>query len=197
VRAELAGGRAGASANLFYYDMRNAQRSESIEIRTPSGRPVGFANLFNVPRARSYGAEGQLSWHASSALTARIAVGLLGTKVVRSDAEVPGIDGNEFDRAPHFSGSAALEWMPTQRLFLSALARHHSPYFTDPQNSRSTLIGSATVADVRVEYRLARFTLFAQVRNLFDTFALLDLDTPDSGEAEDPRTFGVGLEARF
>jgi outer membrane receptor protein involved in Fe transport len=38
-RAELAGGHATAEANLFYYDMRNAQRSKPILIRTPSGRP--------------------------------------------------------------------------------------------------------------------------------------------------------------
>jgi outer membrane receptor protein involved in Fe transport len=124
-------------------------------------------------------------------------MGLLGTKVVRSDAEVPGIEGKQFDRAPHFSASAAVDWVPREGLRLSAQVRHHSPYFTDPRNSPAVRIGSATIADARAEYRIGRYSLFAQVRNLFDTLSMVDLDTPDDGEAEDPRTFGMGLETRF
>jgi outer membrane receptor protein involved in Fe transport len=196
-RVEFAGGRGSAGANLFYYDMRNAQRSEDIAIITPTGMRVGFANLFNVPKARSYGAEGQLRWRFGDALEASAAMGLLGTKVVRSDAEVPGIEGKQFDRAPHFSASAAVDWVPREGLRLSAQVRHHSPYFTDPRNSPAVRIGSATIADARAEYRIGRYSLFAQVRNLFDTLSMVDLDTPDDGEAEDPRTFGMGLETRF
>jgi outer membrane receptor protein involved in Fe transport len=196
-RAELAGGRGSASANLFYYDMRNAQRSEDIAIFTPTGLRVGFANLFNVPKARSYGAEGQLRWRFDDALSGSVAVGLLGTKVVRSAGDVPAIEGKQFDRSPHFSASAAVDWAPAKRLRLSAQLRHHSPYFTDPRNSPAIRVGSATIADARAEYRIGRYSLFGQVRNLFDTLSLVDLDTPDDGEAEDPRTFGVGVEARF
>jgi outer membrane receptor protein involved in Fe transport len=177
--------------------MRNAQRSESILIFTPSGRRIGFANLFNVPKARSYGAEAQLRWRATQTLDASVAIGLLGTRIVRSGTEITEIEGNEFDRAPHFSAAAAIDWQPLDRLRVSAQVRHHSAYFTDPQNSRETRIGSATIADARAEYRLGKISIFAQVRNLFDTFALIDLGEPDAGEAEDPRTFAVGAEARF
>jgi outer membrane receptor protein involved in Fe transport len=196
-RASLAGGRATASANLFYYDMRNAQRAEQITILTASRKPVGFANLFNVPRARSYGAEATLSWHASRAFGATLAIGLLGTEIVRAGAEVPGIEGNQFDRSPHFTGAVELDWAPTERVRLTAQVRHHGSYFSDPENTSELRVGSATIANARAEFRFQRFILFAQVRNLFDTFAMLDLGTPDSGEAEDPRTFGVGVEARF
>ena len=48
-----------------------------------------------------------------------------------------GLRGNEFDRSPHFTGSLAIDWKPTDRARLSAQVRHHSPYFTDPENSRS------------------------------------------------------------
>lgn len=194
-RAQLVG--LTASANLFYYAMRDAQRSQEIRIPTPSGSRVGFANLFNVPRARSYGAEGQMSWRPGSELSVSFAVGLLGTRIVRSDGEVPGIAGNEFDRSPHFSASAAVDWRPASCFQLSAQVRHHSSYFSDPENTPGTRVGSATIADARAEYQVGRVSLFVQVRNLFDSLALLDLGSPTEGEAEDPRTLAFGLAARF
>jgi iron complex outermembrane receptor protein len=203
-RAEFAGGRAFATANLFYYDMRNAQRYQGLFIQTPSGGVVGFANMFNVPKARSYGAEGQLTWRASEKLSASVAVGLLGTKFVKTDDESADFAGNEFDRSPNFSGSAAVDWKPTRRLRLSAQVRHHSRYFTDPENTPQIRVDSGTIADARAEYRLGYVSLFAQVRNLFDTLSMRDLGDfdvhtgePVFGEAEDPRTFGIGLEGRF
>lgn len=196
-RAELAGGHATVTANLFYYDMRNAQRARNIIVFTPSGRPAGFANLFNVPKARSYGAEGQLNWRASSALSANLAVGFLGSKIVGTDFESAELEGNEFDRSPHFTGAAAIDWAPTERLRISAQLRHHSAYFSDPENSPEVRIKSGTIANARAAYRVGRVLLFAQVRNLFDTLSMLDLGDPRSGEAEDPRTFGIGVESNF
>ena len=203
-RAELAGGHATAEANLFYYDMRNAQRSKPILIRTPSGRPAGFANLFNVPKARSYGAEGQLNWRFDKTLSLTVAVGLLGTEIIRTDAESAGLEGNEFDRSPHFTGSAAIDWKPIDRLRISAQVRRHSPYFTDPENSPEVRVRSGPRIDARAQYDLQRVSLFAQVRNVFDALNMLDLSDPDpltglpqSGESEDPRTFAAGLEVRF
>lgn len=203
-RGEFAGGRAIATANLFYYDMRDAQRSQGILIQTPSGRPAGFANLFNVPKARSYGAEGQLTWRADDKLSTTLAIGLLGSKFVKTDAESADFAGNEFDRSPHFSGSAAVDWKPAKQLRLSAQVRHHSPYFTDPENTPQIRVPSGTIVDARAEYQLGKVAVFAQVRNLFDTLSMRDLGDfdvitgePLFGEAEDPRMFGIGLEARF
>ena len=203
-RAEFAGGRAVATANLFYYDMRNAQRSQPVVIRTPTGAPVNFANLFNVPKAQSYGVEGQMLWRASDRLSATIAAGLLRTKFVRTDSESARFQGNEFDRAPRFTGSLALDWKPVPELRLSAQVRHHSAYFSDPGNTPKLRIKGGTVADARAEYDLGRASIFAQVRNLFDTFSMRDLGTlsaitgePTTGEANDPRTFGVGVETHF
>jgi iron complex outermembrane receptor protein len=194
-RAELLDGRASARANLFYYDMRNAQRSDPILIFTPSGRVVGFANLFNVPKARTYGAEGQLDWRVSGTLSVKGAVGFLGTKFVKTDSESADFHGNEFDRAPHFTGSAAVEWRPTDRLRLSAQLRHHSPFYGDPDNLPEFRVPSGTSTDFRAEYRLGRLSFFSQVRNVFDAFNMLDVNVP--GEAEDPRTFSFGIEASY
>jgi outer membrane receptor protein involved in Fe transport len=196
-RAELAGGRATATANLFYYDMRDAQRLQPFLIFTPSGRPAGFANLFNVPRARSYGGEAQLSWRVTATASAKVAAGFLVTKFVRTDGESADFQGKQFDRAPHFTGSAAIDWTPTDRLRMSAQVRHHSPYFTDPENSPSLRIDGGTNVDARAEYRIGRVSVFAQVRNVFDAFNMVDLGSTAFGEAEDPRIFAIGMESRF
>ena len=196
-RGSLLDGSLGFEANLFYYDMRDAQRSKDILIFTPSGRRIGFANLFNVPKARSYGAEGQLRWRATKSLSAAVAIGLLGTKIVETDEENAGLDGNQFDRSPHFTGSVAIDWKPIDRLRISAQARHHGPYFSNPENSPETRIKSGTNVDARVAYRMARVSIFAQVRNVFDALNMISLGDTDFGEAEDPRTFSIGLESGF
>ena len=196
-RAKFAGSRGTASANLFYYDMRNTQRAEDIFVTTPSGRTAGFANLFNVPKARSYGAEAELSWRFADALSTRVAIGLLGTKMVRTEGESAVFAGNEFDRSPHFTGAAAVDWRATERLRLSAQVRHRSPYFSDPKNRRELRIGSGTNVDARVAYAFGKVLVFGQVRNLFDALNMLSLGSTTMGEAEDPRTFAFGIEGRF
>jgi iron complex outermembrane receptor protein len=196
-KANIARGRGRVSANLFYYDMRNAQRAEDIFVTTPSGRVAGFANLFNVPKARSYGAEAELSWQVTDSFSTRLALGLLDTKIVSTEGESAAFQSNQFDRSPHFTGAVAFDWWATDRLRLTAQARRHSPYFSDPQNRPELRIPSGTNVDARVEYDAGHVTVFGQVRNLFDTLNMLSLGSPTSGEAEDPRTFAVGFESRF
>ena len=87
--------------------------------------------------------------------------------------------------------------MPFEGLRISAQARHHSPYFSDSENSPNTRIKSGTNVDARAEYRLGRFSIFGQVRNLFDALNMLHLGVPEFGEAEGPRTFAAGIESRF
>lgn len=197
-RTSLAGGRFSASTNLFYYDMRNAQRAEGILIRTPNGLPVGFANLFNVPKARSYGFEADAAYQASNAWTLRAALGLLGTKIVKTNEESASYEGNEFDRSPHFSGSVGIDWRPANRVQLSARLRHHSSYYSDPDNLQINKVPASTIVDTRVEYDAGRVSLFWQVRNFFDALGLLELgDDGRSAVAEDPIQVSVGIESRF
>jgi outer membrane receptor protein involved in Fe transport len=195
-RAVLAGGRLTAETNLFYYDMRNAQRAEDIVVLGPHGFPVGFANLFNVPKARSYGLEAAANWKATGRLSGRIALGMLNTKIVRASAEDAALQGKQFGRSPHFTASASVDWRPSERLRLSAQARHHSPYFSDDENNLNFAIGSATIVNARAEYRLGQVSLFGYARNLFNTFRMVDRSATVSS-AEDPREVGVGIEASF
>jgi iron complex outermembrane recepter protein len=185
-----------ASANVFYYDMHNAQRAKEITIVGPAGFPVGFADMFNVPRARSYGGEAELDWRPSSRLSARGALGLLRTRLVRTPQGYEDFAGKEFGRSPHLTASLSVDWNVMSRLRLSMQGRYHSAYFSQDVNSADVRVGPSAIVDARAEYRLERFTLFAYARNLLDKFALIERD-PFSANPEDPRQVAVGIEARF
>ncbi len=196
-RASFSGGRLLLSANAFNYAMRNSQRADPIIIFTPTGRRVGFANLFNVPRARSRGLEATADWRAGPDLSLRGSIGLLATKTIRTDSGTAAYQGKQFDRSPHFTGAIVLDWRPFRNLNLSAQVRRHSSYFSDNTDSPLLRIGGATIADVRAEYVTRRFSVFVQARNVLDKFAMLSMTTATSGEAEDPRRITAGVETHF
>ncbi|GAA4712234.1 TonB-dependent receptor [Sphingomonas lutea] len=151
----------------------------------------------NVPKARTIGAEADFAWQVSARLSARLALGLLDTKVLVGAGESASLQGKQFDRSPPYSATAAVDWRVTDRLRLSGQLRHRGAYFSDPSNSRERRVNRATNVDVRAEYDLAGVKMFAQVRNLFDSLILLRLDSASSGEAEDPRTVSIGIGRTF
>ena len=197
VRAGRSGGRFMGSANLFRYQIRGAQRFEPFTIKTPNGFPVGFANLFNVPRARAQGAEGEIRWQPNGAFSARASLGLLSTRVTRTDSESAKFQGKEFNRSPHLSAAAGVDWT-TRELQLSAQVRHHSGYFSDGANDPRNRVHAGTIVDGRVQYGSGSLRLFAQVRNLFDAFSLTEITNAGlTATAEDPLEIMVGVDRRF
>ena len=195
-RATLAGGRLKASANLFHYDIRNAQRAQPIEVISPNGLRVIFADLYNVSKARSRGLEASIDWTPSERLSLRAGVGLLRTKVL-DGGDYPTLEGKQFQRAPQFSGSAAVSWRPVPRLALSGQLRRNSRYFSDNSNNPVRQIDGWTRVDGKASWDAGKFNLFAYGRNLLDDFHLTYLFGPSLGTAGDPREVGIGLEARF
>jgi len=195
-RARLADG-LSAEANIFYYDMKDAQRLKAIAIFTPLGRRVGFADLFNAPKARSFGAEAELFWRIRPRLTVRLSAGLLRTKLIDAGTDYPEFSGNEFARSPRFSGAAAIDWTAVDELRLSAQARYRSGFYADEINSDLVRVPGAAIVDVRAEYTIGRVKTFAYARNLFDKFAYVDRSGNVSAVAEAPREMGIGIETRF
>jgi outer membrane receptor protein involved in Fe transport len=193
VRARLAGGKVHASANVFYYDMRNAQRAKDIFILAPGGFGVGFSDLFNAPKAYSYGAEVEVDWGPTDRLTARFAVGWLNDRIVRSGPGYEEFQGKRFARSPHLTAAASIDWDATPRLRLSAQGRYHSRY-ADDLETPDLRVDRAAIFDARAEYRLRGAAIFAYARNLFDKFALISVFDPMLAEAENPREVGIGIE---
>ena len=197
VRSRSAGGTLVVAGNLFYMAMRDSQRFRSILAPFPGGPPILLAQLFNVPRARSYGAELTVNWRASRRLSARAAVGFLETRITRTDADSFAFQGAEFARSPGQTASGEIDWRPVDPLRLSAQIRHHSSYFSNDRETAALHIGSATIVDVRASWSIGRMSLFGYGRNLFDTFRLNFLNNVTLATAHDPREVGLGLEMQF
>jgi outer membrane receptor protein involved in Fe transport len=183
--------------NLFYYDQRDAQRAQPISIPAPNGQIVTFADLFNIPRARTYGLEASADWRASERFRARIGVGLLDTRIIKVEPANAGFEGKEFGRAPRFSGTASIEWRPIDPLRISAQARRNSAFWSDDLNTPTRRIDGWTRVDARADWDAGRFRLFGYGRNLLDKFYLTYRFNNALATAGDPREFGVGLEANF
>lgn len=195
-RASLFSNSLTVSSNAFFYDQRNAQRAEPIVIVAPTGALVTFADLFNVPKARTYGLETDLKWRANSRLSVRGGIGLLRTKIVDAGSMLQ-FTGKTFQRSPQFSASVKVEWSPLKQLRISAQLRHNSGYFSDELNTPNRRIDGWTKVDARADWDTGKLRLFAYARNVFDRFYLTYLFSSNFGTAGDPREVGLGLESRF
>ena len=197
VRGRFARGALVVAGNLFYMTMRDSQRFRTFLTPFPGGPPILLAQLFNVPRARSYGAELTVNWRASQRLSARAAIGFLNTKITRTDAESFAFQGADFARSPGLTVSGEIDWRPIDSLRLSSQVRHHSGYFSDDRQTTALHIGPATIVDARASWIIGQMTLFGYARNLFNTFRLNFLSNPTQATAHDPREVGLGLEMQF
>jgi len=185
------------ATNLFHYDQRDAQRAQPIAIKAPNGQTVIFADLFNIPKARTYGLETEVDWRLSERFQARLGLGLLNTKITKTETANGGFEGKDFGRAPHFSGSAAIEWRPVDQLRLSAQAKRNSGFWSDDLNTPNRRIDRWTRVDARAEWDAGRFRLFGYARNLLNKFYLTYKFSSVLATAGDPREVGIGLEANF
>jgi iron complex outermembrane recepter protein len=196
-RTSFAGGRATLSANLFYNDISDAQRARTRAYTVPGGATAFWAEIQNVPTAESHGIEVELDYLIGSKLSLRAGLGLLDTRIVETTNPADPIQGNEFQRSPAVTASAAVDWRPTERWHLSAQGRHNSDYYSDDANTPALRITGATVLDARASYDTDHWSVFGYVRNVFDEFYLTELFSPVRGTAGKPREFGFGVEARL
>lgn len=200
-RASFAGGRATLAANLFYNDLRDAQRPQTRQFPLPNGMSFADVEIVNAPSAESYGLELELGWKASRRLSLRGGIGLLETRIRRMPLPSDPLTGKAFQRAPNFSASAGIEWRPIEALHLSAQLRTNSSYFSDDANDPALRVDGSALVNARAAYTQGSVTVFGYVRNLFDEFVPTSLIRPAIGaifaSAFDPREVGVGVEARF
>lgn len=198
-RARFADSRLVMSANAFRYEMADAQRTQAIAVALPGGQVTTVAQVGNAPRAWSMGAEVELNWRPSQRFHLHGAIGLLDTKITRTlDTSDPML-GKQFQRSPHFSGSASMEWTPVEPFMISAQVRRNSSYFSDDWETAARRIDGSTTVDAKASWTWRRVTLFGYVRNVFDEFHLTYRFDSSSilATAGEPREFGLGVEARF
>lgn len=198
-RARLAGGRFELSANIFHYALRDTQRTQIVEVLLPGGLVASTAQVDNAPRAWSRGLELDANWKLSADLSVKAAVGLLDTRITRTILLSDPMLGKQFQRSPHFSGSASVAWSPIKSLLVSAQIRSNSSYFSDDLETASRKINGSTTLDAKIAWTKGGLTVFGYARNMFDEFHLTyEFGFPTwLATAGDPRELGIGMESRF
>lgn len=197
MRTSFAGRRGTVAANLFYNDITDAQRPQTIEFVAPNGQSFNTIEIANAPSARTAGLEVEVGWRASSRLSVRLGLGLLDTKVRRTLAMSDPLRGKAFQRSPNISASAAIDWNPNKAMHLSVDMNTRTGYFSDDANTLSRRINGWTTVNARTTYTAGSTSVFGYVRNAFDAFYLTSLSTPTLGAVGRPREFGLGIEGRF
>jgi outer membrane receptor protein involved in Fe transport len=195
-RMALPNRRLELTANLFHTDFHNAQRARFHGYALPGGPTAFWAEIDNVPEARSSGLEVAAHWRTSDRLTLDGGVGLLRTRI-DGHAGTAAIADHQFERAPHLTASASIDWRVTDNVHLSAQLRHHGRYFSDDLNSAALQIGAGTIVNARIAYERGAYRLFGYARNLFDKTYPTYLFSPGSAAIVEPSQVGVGIEGRF
>jgi iron complex outermembrane receptor protein len=195
------GGRATLNGNLFYNAMRDAQRELDFDLNSPGG-PVGLLQIISEPKARTYGAELELTARAAHNLTLTAGLGWLDTKIIKGIATNDPFLDKEFAGAPHFTAAGAAEWRPARDVRLSTQVRREAAFNGDDSADDLFKTKGFWMVDTRASLDVNRFTIFAYAQNLFDTFKVIGWNGPrDDPFLEvgltDPREIGVGLDARF
>jgi iron complex outermembrane recepter protein len=185
------------NANIFYTDFNNAQRSTTTVTTNPIGETVFEVTVGNVPSSRSYGAELELDAQVARKLNVRAGIGLLNTKITQTPDPLDPIRGGQFASAPKWSFSAGVDWEPVRGWKLDAQLRTNGRYFSDDANTPELRIAGSTNVDAKISYEWKGITASAYVRNAFNDFALTNLFASDFGFANDPRNYGISLEAKF
>lgn len=197
LRLGFAAGRGTFSVNLFHSDFDDAQRAQPRAFTVPGGATALWAEIVNVPAARSRGLEAALSWRVGSGLGLRAAIGMLDTRILRTaDLDDPLLH-KRFARAPKFSGALAVSWEPRGHWNLSAQVRHNSAYYSNDANTPTLRIDPTTVVDLRAAYDRGHWQVFAYGRNVLNKFYLTSMSSPVRATAGDPREFGLGMEIRL
>jgi outer membrane receptor protein involved in Fe transport len=200
-RASRFGSRLSLNGNLFYNDIRDAQRELDFDINSPVG-DVGLLQIISEPKARAYGAELSVAAKPVPKITINASVGLLYTRIVKGVAIKDPYQNKGFYGAPPLTAAGSVEWQPMRGLHLSAQARHVARFAGDDANDALFETKSFWIADARASWNSGRVTVFGYAQNLFNTFQAIGWSGPGNIpgnllEFTDPREIGVGVETRF
>ncbi|WP_028658238.1 TonB-dependent receptor [Novosphingobium sp. B-7] len=194
------------NAALFYNDYRDMQLFALV----PS--PIGPLNLAaNAEKARTYGADIDLTVRPVRNLTLSAQVGLLNTKLVRfllvADPTVPDYSGNQLAFSPKLSTFLQAQYhIPigaSQAIDLQYSATYKGRQFLDATNDPYTTQQAYWTQDARVALTISQLELSAFVRNLGNTYyatAAFNSISPFGYVQPNyapPRTYGVGAKINF
>ncbi|MBP1849566.1 outer membrane receptor protein involved in Fe transport [Rhizobium halophytocola] len=198
-RASLLDDRLQLTANVFYMDIKNAQRWYSVQTA-----PATFeAYALNAEKAHAYGLELGGSFEVLDNLTLTGSAGVLRTEIDEM-SELPAYEGNEFQQSPGYMLSFGASWDITEKWNLAADIRHLDGYYSDDSNSAVYATDAYTIANVSTSYAFNdSMQVYGYVKNIFDersaTYLKASRSVPGQtdGSITAPRTFGIGIRGTF
>lgn len=164
VRAAWADGALRTDINLYYIDWQDQQVQRITDDGTDS-----FTD--NAAQSRVYGAELDAAWRATSNLRLGAAVGMTDTRFEDFRDGRNDFSGNEFPRAPHYSGSLSARWNTTPgRLgwFAASSLNFSDGYFLQPENDAPSRADRYAILNLRLGYALRNGAISLVASNLTD-----------------------------
>jgi iron complex outermembrane receptor protein len=183
----------------FYYDYRNMQ---FLDVEN------GLQRLVNVPRARVYGGEAELTARATHDLTVRAGLGLLHSDILEGELLGQSLRGHQLANSPHVSLTLGADWTVAE-LTAGSVALHADATITSKQyfdvfNNEAQSQGTYGVLNGSLSFQSASHKWGASIwaRNLLNQYYYtyrLNVDTTEENYQHPgaPRTFGATVSYSF
>ncbi len=196
-RFQSADRRLNVTATAFFSHHKDPQ----FYFDTTPGVPTSVT-VKNMKEGISYGAELELSWHATDDVRIDAGLGLLETEITKAADGEPEFKGNDFGKDPRITANLGAIWyMPwVDGLSLDGRVSYVGESATDLYNFDSQNIGDYALVDIGLTYEFSNFEGRLFVNNLTDaagkTF-YLGRATGNFVGVTPARTFGASLAVRF
>ncbi|MBU2195701.1 MAG: TonB-dependent receptor [Alphaproteobacteria bacterium] len=192
----------------FWQDYDAPQARIFVNFPLPDGSSITSNSLSNLDAATVYGAEADVTWRATDALTLEAGLTLLDTEIDQSSdigGNAAAFDGNPLPFASDASATlgARYEFALTQGVdaSLAAHAKYRGDYYLDPEGLEARMQAAFTTLQAEAAFTFdntgVSVTLWG--RNLTDEdyalsgYGLIGYNTFRS----DPRTYGLRLDYSF
>ncbi len=188
------------NANAYWIDWSDQQVSVQL---TPGA--VFDSQVVNAGKSRLYGFELEVSGRPTPTLNLFAGLGYSNTRFTDFDVKIgnlqAGAEGNEFALAPHWTGSAGIDWQHPSGIRLNLNANYRSAYYQGTVIQVARDIPARTLVNGRFGWQGEHLGAFLIARNIFNVqkvdSVFADFDGKNRGVLIEPRILGLSFEARF
>jgi len=199
-RADLFDNTLQLTGNVFYSRYKDIQLPFDLN----PDPDVWSQVIRNADRAVTYGAEMGARWQATPELQFFADVGVLQTKITKYQDST--LEGNELALSPDVTANVGFVYRHESGFDFSADARFTDNYFSSVENTKDEETDPYVLLNLQSGYSLgdddANLRVFGFVTNVFDSRAETLIErgstsADDSIYIVQPRTFGIGIQAKF
>lgn len=204
IKSSLLDDRLQLNASVFHSWREDQQARASFQLVPNDPASFGFATI-NIDGGRTYGAEADLRWQATSEVDVYASVGLLRGGFPDTVTEFPWLGGRDQAHAPRYTMAAGVVYRSTTGFFARLDASARDEFYFDV--SHDQVSQAYELLHARVGYEGENWLVQLWGRNLADKdYAVRGFyfgnEPPDFPATlytrlGDPRQIGVTLERRF